>query len=233
MCNPLLEQLASATNPLPIRIIFMGNSRVARPIGFASGMEQAAYDLGRRASGPYGHLTVPNLVPNTLWRQGEGKVIIGELGHGGYGYPKQVSELIGPEELEDFAFHVTPDIVIWQYAANQGPTGVADATLELMSRMDWAVPGNLHILLQETPVPKANFSIQKRADSAAWILEVQASRPDVLSLDVNPYLPIDYISLEETEFLGQYFTNSTHENILGAKTVGSAIFTAIQAICAP
>lgn len=161
-------------------------------------------------------------------------IAVSEMAIGGKGYPTQADETILPAaSWTAYAAAYEPDIVLYQFAANQGLGGVADATRELMDRINSVNPNAIHVILTDNPAPRSNTNIIV-GNSVTWAKDVvNSGYENTILIDMTPYLPQDFLDLAGTcatqcQF-GSYFADHVHENRLGARVVWDAISDALEA----
>ena len=154
-------------------------------------------------------------------------IAVSEMAVGGQGYQLQADEDSVPRETWiEYAAAFGPTIAIWQYAANQGANGIVQATIELMDRVESVNADVLHILTIDNPTPRKN-SKQIVAASVVWANALEGYEGAII-IDPISFLPQDFVDLQGTGKLGDYFANAVHENRFGARVVADALWDAME-----
>jgi hypothetical protein len=157
-----------------------------------------------------------------------GGISVSEMAIGGVGYTAQTDVTVTPRESwKAYVAAYMPDIVIWQYANNQGAATIVEATMELMDRVDEVNPDVIHIITPDHPTPRDDW--QEVVNSSLIWAEALRGYHGAIVINPTPYLPSDFLSLAGTGLRGLYFNNTVHENPLGARTVVDAMWQALEA----
>ena len=175
-----------------------------------------------RISGVSGNTTVFRA---NIGRDVANGIAISEMGCGGFGYPVQASPLtIYPNSWTEYVRAFDPDIAIWQYAANQGASGVVAATRQLMDRVESVNPNVVHIVCVDTPTPFLPLALTEH--SVQWAAQLQGYH-DAIVVDPRSFLPDLFLTHASEQIYGLYFTDGYHESRTGASVVANAIWAAL------
>lgn len=229
--TPLAGTSDETLKPLPggVRTVDAGTPEGAARADFLTiqiSGSSAAPVRGIRIQGVSKTSTIYNI---HVWSTASRGFMVGHVAVAGHGYQDQMRTTQGPGprcRREDFVTHLRsfdPDVVVLQYAANQGGQGWLKAARELLGRVREARQGKPFLLLLQldhsTPFLHSGAMV---AASRRDMQQLHQLEPDSLLLNPGSNLPTDWPP-QGTRQPGKYFRDEVHENAAGSRAVWEAL----------